>query len=101
MSMPRPDYYHDLNTNAEILKSRVKALEEGAEKRADELGKTLKELDDNNQQLSKEAAVLRQQMAEQTKRLDEWDRRLWGLVVVLIGAILSLASGLIVTLAKK
>ena len=51
--------------------------------------------------LRRDMAVVQQQVAELTKRADEWDRRLWGLVAVAVGAALSLAAGLIVTLLKS
>ncbi len=54
--------------------------------------------------LRQENAVLRRQLDDYLKRVETWSGRLWGLVPVLLGAILSLASGLIVTLvmlAKK
>lgn len=48
-----------------------------------------------------ETAVLKQQLQDHVAQYQEWDRRRWGLIVLLLGAVLSLASGLIVTLAKK
>jgi len=52
-------------------------------------------------EVRREAAVTNQKLEALSKRLDEWDRRLWGLVVLLIGAVLSLASGLIVVLVRR
>jgi type II secretory pathway component PulL len=49
----------------------------------------------------KELALLRQQFDKHVKDVELWDGRRWGLLVVLVGAVLSLASGLIVTLARK
>jgi hypothetical protein len=51
--------------------------------------------------LRQENALLRQRVEDHLKHVEEWDRRRWGLIVLLIGTILSLASGLIVTLARK
>lgn len=51
--------------------------------------------------LRQENAVLRQQLQDHVAQYQEWDRRRWGLFVLLIGAVMSLASGLVVTLAKK
>lgn len=48
-----------------------------------------------------EVAVLRQKVDDHIKQVELWDSRRWGLIVVLIGAVLSLASGLIVTLANR
>lgn len=49
----------------------------------------------------RENATLRQQLQDHIAQYQEWGRRRWGLIVMLIGAVLSLASGLIVTLARK
>jgi hypothetical protein len=49
----------------------------------------------------RENAALKQQLQDHIAQYQEWDRRRWGLIVMLIGAVLSLASGLIVTLARK
>ncbi len=58
--------------------------------------------------LDKENAVLKQTIAEQTRRFDEhvrraevWGQRWWALVPLLVGAVLSLCSALIVALARK
>ena len=48
-----------------------------------------------------EIALLRQKLDDHLKRVEVWSGRLWALITVLIGAVLTLASGLIVTLAKK
>jgi len=52
-------------------------------------------------EVRQEVAVLKQRLDEQTKRVEMWSNRLWGLISILIGAILALSSGLIVTLARK
>jgi hypothetical protein len=49
----------------------------------------------------RENAILRQQLQDHLTQYQEWDRRRWGLIVMLIGAVMSLASGLIVTLVRK
>jgi hypothetical protein len=51
--------------------------------------------------LRQENALLRQRFVDQAKRIEVWANRAWGFFVVLVGALLSLASGLIVTLARK
>jgi hypothetical protein len=51
--------------------------------------------------LRQENAVLRQLVQDHINQYQEWDRRRWGVITLLIGAVLSLASGLIVTLARK
>ena len=49
----------------------------------------------------RENALLRQRLDDHIKRLDTWATRAWGLVPVLVGAVLSLAAGLVVTLARR
>ncbi len=49
----------------------------------------------------REQALLRQRLDDHLKRVEAWDNRRWGLIVLMAGALLSLASGLIVTLARK
>ena len=44
---------------------------------------------------------MKQQLQDHLTSYQERDRRQWSFFVVLTGALLSLASGLIVTLAKK
>jgi chromosome segregation ATPase len=51
--------------------------------------------------LRQENASLKQQLQDHIAQYQEWDRRKWSLILMLIGAVLSLASGLIVTLARK
>jgi hypothetical protein len=51
--------------------------------------------------LERENAILKQQLQDHIKQVELWDNRRWSLIVLLIGTILSLASGLIVTLARK
>ncbi len=50
--------------------------------------------------LRQENAVLRQRLDDHTKRYELWEARRWAFVMALVGAVLSLASGLIVTLAR-
>jgi hypothetical protein len=51
-------------------------------------------------QLRRENDVLRQQFQDHVAQYQERDRRQWQLFVLVVGAALSLATGLIVTLAK-
>jgi hypothetical protein len=52
-----------------------------------------------------ENAALKQQLQDHLKQVEQRDSRRWGVIValigVLVGAVFSLASGLIVTFAKK
>jgi septal ring factor EnvC (AmiA/AmiB activator) len=52
-------------------------------------------------QQSQQIALLTQRLDDQVKRSDEADRRRWGMITLLVGAVMSLASGLIVSLTKK
>ncbi len=49
-------------------------------------------------ELRRENAALRQQLQDHLAQYQEWERRRWGFITLLVGAVLSLASGLIVTL---
>lgn len=51
--------------------------------------------------LEKENAVLKQLLQDHIKRVEVWDGRRWGLIVLLVGAVLSLSSGLVISLARK
>jgi hypothetical protein len=52
-------------------------------------------------ELRQEFELLRQRLDDHLKRMDLWGGRLWAFILALVGAVLSLAAGLIVTLAKK
>jgi FtsZ-binding cell division protein ZapB len=93
----KPKYYDELNGAIKVISERVDNLR----REVGDLGNDTKDLTSAVAEIKKDIAVLQQQSAEQTKRTDEWDRRLWGLLAIMVGAILSLASGLIVALAKK
>jgi chromosome segregation ATPase len=60
-----------------------------------------RECDKSLVDLQRDVAALRQRSDDQTRQVEAWANRAWGLFVVLVGAVLSLASGLIVTLARK
>lgn len=95
--MPKPDYYHELNRQLAILDNRVAQVDAVSKDNIEKV-ETLKErLSD----LVKDLAIVEQQIADQTKRLEEWDRRLWGLIIATCLALLSSVVGLIVALAKK
>jgi uncharacterized coiled-coil protein SlyX len=94
---PKPQYVHDLITSVRLLEDRVENLELDTENIETETG-TLK---DALEPLRRDVALINQQLAELTKRTEEWERRWWGIVTIMIGALLSLAAGLIVTLVRK
>jgi predicted nuclease with TOPRIM domain len=94
----------EISTDVSIIKTRVDSLLDEVkerkatdERRRDEIAELRQELSS----LKQENAVLRQQLQDHISLYQEWDRRRWGLFVMLIGATPSLASGLIATLARK
>ena len=52
-------------------------------------------------ELSKTHALLQQRHDEHVRRAEVWGQRWWALVPLLVGAVLSLCSALIVALARK
>lgn len=112
MAKSPTEHVRELNLEVRALAEREAALrtlvsdlraadeqrrEEIAELRRNELGELRQEL----ALVRQENAVLRQQLQDHIRQVELWDGRRWGLFVLLIGAVLSLASGLIVTLAKR
>ncbi|VTR94264.1 unnamed protein product [Gemmata massiliana] len=93
----------DATRRAELDELKTRLRQELAERKLaeekarDEITQLRRELAEARQ----ETAVLKQQLQDHVAQYQEWDRRRWGLIVLLLGAVLSLASGLIVTLAKK
>lgn len=51
--------------------------------------------------LRQENAVLRQQLQDHIKHIELWSNRGWALIILLVSTVFSLASGLIITLARK
>lgn len=64
-------------------------------------GRDHAELKDGVAELRQELKLSQQALAEFSKRTDVWIGRAWALLMVLVGSLLSLAAGLIVTLARK
>ncbi len=79
------------------LRREAEVRDVADEKRRDEVAELGQELAAARQ----ENAVLRQQLHDHVAQYQEWDRRRWGVYVLFFSTVLSLASGLIVTLAKK
>lgn len=52
-------------------------------------------------EIRQSCALNQKSLDDHLKRVETWSGRFWGLVPILIGAVLSLAAGLIVALAKK
>jgi len=55
----------------------------------------------NLAELSKTHALLQQRHDDHVRRAEVWGQRWWALVLLLVGAVLSLCSALIVALARK
>ncbi|MBN9122675.1 MAG: hypothetical protein J0I06_26600 [Planctomycetes bacterium] len=87
----------ELEELKEVVSKEREERKAADEKRRDELTQLRRELSDARQEM----AALKQQFQDHFTQYQEWDRRRWGLIVVLVGAVLSLASGLIVALARK
>jgi uncharacterized coiled-coil protein SlyX len=94
MTPKEKEKYDQVVNSVEILKDTFATFQ----KEVDKLGGKVETLIEKVHDVTKD---VEQQVADQTKRIEEWDRRLWGLVAVLVGALLSLAAGLIVALARK
>jgi predicted RNase H-like nuclease (RuvC/YqgF family) len=93
----------DATRRAELeeLKSVVRREREerkGAdEKHQNEIAELRRELAETRQ----EAAVLKQQLQDHVKHTELSDARRWAFVLAFVSALLALASGLIITLARK
>ena len=83
----------------EVVELRRQLDEERAAGR--DRDRQLTELRLENAELRQDNAVLKQLVQDHIAQYQEWDRRRWALILALIVAILSLASGLIVTLSKR
>ncbi len=101
--MPRPTIA-EISARCDVLEERsttrhaeIKELFNDDEKLLEEI-KTLRV---DLTEVQKDNALLRQRLDEHLTRVEKWDTRFWGLIVVLVGALLSLSAGLIVVLVKK
>jgi hypothetical protein len=86
------------------LTIEVEILRERDATRNRELDKLENDLNDERnarQRLEVEVSALKQQLQDHVKHTELSDARRWTLILALLGAALSLASGLIVTLARK
>ena len=104
MAKSAPELIRELTTDLRVQEERLESLQDEMVQRkaADEKRREENiQLRRESAEARQETAVLKQQLQDHIKRTDLADSRRWGLVVLLLGAVLSLASGLIVTLAKK
>lgn len=101
----------DLWAANEKLGEQLQTAREEAARSREEASHTRRHLDEAREavrtheraiaDVRQENAVLRQQLQDHISQYQEWDRRRWALIMLLVGTVLSLAAGLIVTLAKK
>ena len=78
----------------------LKTADQKQQTEIDELRKENAELRRELAEVRRESAVLRQQLQDHLAHYQEWDKRRWGLIVLVFGAVLSSLLGLIVTLVK-
>lgn len=91
--------------------AEVMSLREDAVRHREGLAQARKELDEArakqenqervNAESRQENALLRQRLDEHVKRVETRDVRVWGLIILLIGAVLSLASGFLLHTFRK
>jgi cell division septum initiation protein DivIVA len=79
----------------------LKARDEKRERDIADLRKENAELRREVSDARQEAAVLKQQVAELTKQKDTGDARRWGVIVMFLSGLLSLATALVVALVRK
>lgn len=104
MAKSSPEQIRDLALEVRAITEREAALrdhfadlKEQDKKRENENAELRRELADTRQEM----AVLKQQLQEHIKRTDLADSRRWGLIILTLGAIFSMASGLILALTRK
>ncbi|MFO0969790.1 MAG: hypothetical protein U0793_29900 [Gemmataceae bacterium] len=93
----KPNYYHELRSTATLHADRLDNLR----RETTDLNHKLDDLKAELAEVRRDIARYQQRLDEHEKRLDKWDQRLWGFVALTIGALLSLAAGLIVAFARK
>lgn len=108
MAKSPTEMIRELAAELRVSNERIDALREEAHDRRtvdqrfdDRLREVVQELRAELAEVRRENAVLQQRIDDLTKRAETWGNRLWGLILALVGATLSLASGLIATLARK
>lgn len=111
MAKSLTEQLRELVVEIQLLKEREKYRDREQDRRREELAEERRQrqhaeaeiatLKQEDAVLRQDQAVLRQQTQDHISQYQEYDRRRWGLIMLLVGTILSLASGPIVTLAKK
>ncbi len=101
---PKPEYVHDMRQEIALQSERIDNLRKETQDLARD-GITVQSdyamLKDAIADIRRELALSRQRLDEHIKQVETWDARRWSVIMLLVGAVLSLASGLIVTLARK
>lgn len=93
----KPKYIQDLTTTVALHEDQVANLR----RETADLGQKVDTVKEAIANLGQQIALIAQRLDDHVKRIELWDNRRWGLIVLLIGAIFSLEPGLIVTLAKR
>ncbi len=93
----KPQYAQELISTVKLHAHQLENLRDDT----DDLATRHESLKDQVAEFRRDLALVQQQLGDQIRRLEEWDRRWWGWLTLMVGALLSLAAGLIVTLARK
>ena len=92
-----PKYAQALTTAVKVHDEQIANMR----RETADLGQKLDSLKDAVAGLRQQFALMEQKLDEHIKRTELWDSRRWALILLLSGAILSLASGLIVSLSRR
>jgi len=79
------------------MTERLTATGKGLDQVQTSLEKTIEIVHDGR----REFKVLKHRFEDYVKRMEIWDNRRWGLIMLMAGALLSLAAGLIVALVRR
>ena len=104
MAKSPAEQYREVTNALSTLSERVENIRRDVERNnreVDDAYKFREQTLDALSKLGRDHALLSQRLDDHLKRVEIWDARRWSLIVLQIGAVFSLASGLIVTLAKK
>lgn len=97
MAKSTAEQIRELTREVDILRERDATRERDLQR----LESKLDAEHDARHKLEVELADPKRQLQDHLAQYQEWDKRRWGLIVVLIGAVLSLPSGLIVSSTRK
>jgi Skp family chaperone for outer membrane proteins len=105
-------FFHNLQTMQAVLQTdqewqevdfqrQIDELTKRHEKESLELKNELRQIKESLHEMDKKSENAKQRIEELTKWKETWTARGWGIVTLLLSSTLALASGLIVTLARK